>query len=146
MNKEINEFLANQAGDKLADYLANVYPGHEDLEDLANEEKAHLAELMGFIPAGLHRFTAESSHEIGYKWEIECPETITKDEIESLIEALVDYTSEPSQEDYIEMLEDDLWGDYDHLEEDKIDEYMKVVFKFHRFYGEKFTQSVTIVK
>ena len=56
------------------------------------------------------KYTCESCHTLGYRWEIEAPATITPEQVEKLIDALCDYTDEPSQEslDSLLQLEDDL--------------------------------------
>lgn len=54
----------------------------------------------------MNTYTAISHHTIAYKWVIVAPPELSKNDIETLQQALADYTDTPDQEQLIKMLND----------------------------------------
>ena len=58
-------------------------------------------------PTPTRRYTAESCHTVGYRWEIDAPTTLRPEEVERFQDALVYWTDEPKQEHVAELLADE---------------------------------------
>ena len=70
----------------------------------------------------MNRYSNHTQHETGYRWEIDAPEGLSVDDISNLQRALIDWTSDPSNESLKTMLEDVQYlEDYiESLSEDKL--------------------------
>lgn len=58
----------------------------------------------------MKKYTAQSSHEIGYSWTIEAPDSLPLAEITWLINKLAAYTIIPNQDSLLNMLNDDYFA------------------------------------
>lgn len=88
----------------------------------------------------MKRYSSQSCHEIGYKWIIDAPETLTMDDVDALQNALCDYTDTPDNASLQEMLEDHTYCE--ELDAAKLDEFKKVSIYVESVHRETFTQEL----
>lgn len=87
----------------------------------------------------MKRYTSESSHSIGYKWEIDAPEGLTAEDVRSLQRQLCQYTDTPDTAAMIVMLNDD---DYcNELDRSKMELFKQVIIYIEEVHREATTQS-----
>lgn len=86
------------------------------------------------------RYTAESCHTVGYGWEIDAPESLTEEDLQALIDALVTYTDTPSNSELQSMLLDDCYTE--DLDPAKMEEFRKVDIYVESVHREHFTQGL----
>ena len=87
----------------------------------------------------MKRYTSESCHTVGYKWEIDAPKGLTAEDVEKLQDCLVNWTDTPTQEDLTAMLADKYA--IEDLDEDKLELFAQVTFSVDCVHREVFTQS-----
>lgn len=89
----------------------------------------------------------ESCHNIGYGWQISAPATLTQEEIEAVLAALVDWTDEPDNKQLQAMLADNCYmADIDFINLANMETYKKITIDADTVHRESFGQNFKKVK
>ena len=91
-------------------------------------------------------YTAASHHEVAYRWQIEAPEHLTIDDIESMQKALVDWTDTPDNDALQKMLDDVQYCQLNDVDINKIASFRKCMVCVESCHRETFTQDLQLVK
>lgn len=90
----------------------------------------------------MKKYSAESCHEIGYKWSIEAPDSLSLEDIEAMLKTVCAWTDDPNNERLQKILYelDKYWCEG--IEKAKIDEFKKVKIVAYPVHLDAFIQSL----